>query len=150
MPVFFAMVNDREGENDMGRRLDDIPVYERIATSVSAADFNLVQRAFHRLGEPLNIPLTGLRRLELTLDREAWVVVDRDLNDMPVLAWTNFQTEGRTALHEPVSCTLQTYHMHASVILGRVIEFMAKELTSRISARQMTCEIERVVPLKKT
>lgn len=137
----------------MSRRLDDIPIYELIESSIAAADYNLVQIALNRLGgrlgDPIEIPLTGLRRLELILDRDAWIVVDHDMNDIPILAWTDFQVEGRDALHESVPCQLKTYHMHASVILERVTEFMEKELAARISEQQKACEIENVVPLKK-
>jgi hypothetical protein len=134
----------------MNGRLDDIPVYELIEASIAAANYNLVQIAFKRLGEPIEIPLTGLRRLELILDRDTWVVVDHDMNDIPILAWTDFQVEGRSALHEPVPCQLKTYHMHAKVILERVTEFMEQELAARIAALQNACEIENVTPLNKS
>lgn len=133
----------------MSGRLDDIPIYELIESSVSAANYNRVQIAFKRLGEPIGIPLTGLRHLELILDHEDWVVVDHDMNDIPILAWTDFQAGGRSALHEPVPCLLKTYHMHAKVILKRVTEFMEQELAARIAALQKTCEIENVTPLKR-
>jgi len=133
----------------MSSRLDDIPIYELIGSSITAANYNLVQIAFKRLGEPVEIPLTGLRRLELILDHDAWVVVDHDMNDIPILAWTDFQVEGRSALHESVPCHLKTYHMHAKVILERVTEFMEQELAARIAALQKACEIENVTPLKK-
>ena len=131
----------------MSGRLDEIPIYELIETSITAANYNLVQIAFKRLGEPIEIPLTGLRRLELILDHEDWVVVDHDMNDIPILAWTDFQVEGRSALHESVPCLLKTYHMHAKVILERVSEFMEQELAARIAGLQKACELENVTPL---
>jgi hypothetical protein len=133
----------------MSGRLDDIPVFERKQTTVPAADFNLVQIALNRLGEPLHIPLTVLRSLELILERESWIVVDRDLNDIPILAWTDFQSGGRTTLHAPIPCQLKTYHLHAPVILEQVTAFMEQELETRLSELQKACEIENVVPLKK-
>lgn len=133
----------------MPSRLDNIPVYEQQETTVSAADFNLVRIALKRIGETLHIPLVGLRGLELILDRESWIVVDRDLNEIPVLAWTEFQSGGRSTLHEPVPCQLKTYHMHAPVILEQVTAFMEQELAARIAERHESCEIENVVPLKK-
>lgn len=133
----------------MSSRLDDIPIYELMDSSVTAANFNLVQIAFKRLGEPIEIPLAGLRRLELILDRDAWIVVDHDMNDIPILAWTDFQVEGRSALHEPVSCRLKTYHMHAKVILERVTDFMEQELATRVAALQKACVIANVTPLKR-
>jgi hypothetical protein len=51
----------------MASRLDGIPVFELINTTVPAVEYNLVVRAIKRLGEPLYIPLAGLRRLELKL-----------------------------------------------------------------------------------
>jgi hypothetical protein len=77
-------------------------------------------------------------------------VVDHDMNDIPILAWTDFQVEGRSALHEPIPCQLKTYHMHAKVILERVSEFMGQELAVRIAALQNACEIENVTPLRKS
>lgn len=133
----------------MSRHLDDIPVYEQTETAVAAALFNRVQIALNRLGEPLEVPLIGLRSLELVLDREAWVVIDRDLNDIPVLAWTDFQCTSRVALHEPVRCWLKTYHLHAPVIVQRVANFMELELAMLIAERQKACEIENVIPWKK-
>jgi hypothetical protein len=133
----------------MSWRLDDIPIFEMSTASVAAADYNLVQLAFHRLGEPLYLPLTGLRSLELVLDHEAWVVVDRDQNDMPVLAWTDFQRQGRSALHEAVPCHLKTYHVHAPVILDQVTAFLEQELAKRIAEKQQHCDIENVTPLKR-
>lgn len=133
----------------MSSRLDNIPVYEQSETAVRAADYNRVQIAFKRLGAPVHIPLVGLRNLELILDHEAWVVVDGDLNDLPILAWTDFQNEGRATLHEPVPCLLKTYHIHAPVILERVTEFMEQELAKRIAERQGRCELDNVTRLKK-
>lgn len=133
----------------MSWRLDDIPVFELTETEVPAVDYNLVQIAIHRLGEPLSIPLSGLRKLELLLDHEAWIVVDGDLNDIPVLAWTDFQVEGRSTLHEPVRCRLKTYHQHAPLILQQVTEFMERELAKRIAERQQGQKTEKVTPLKK-
>jgi len=133
----------------MSSRLDDIPVYELIETTVPGADYNLVSLALKRLGRTIHIPLAGLRKLELIIDPEGWIVIDNDLNEVPVLAWTDFQTTGRSALHEPVQCKLKTYHMHAQVILKQVTEFMEKELAARISEQQKTCEFENITPLRK-
>jgi hypothetical protein len=133
----------------MNWRLDNIPIFELTDTAVPAADFNLVQTALRRLGEPIEIPLSGLRNLKLILDREAWIVVDGAMNDIPILAWTDFQSEGRSALHEPVNCRLKTYHQHASVILGPVTEFMEQELAKRLAERQSAAPRGKVTPLKK-
>jgi hypothetical protein len=114
-------------------RLNDIPVYERVDTHVPAVDFNRVQIALKRLGGPLRIPLAGLRSLQLILEPEAWIVVDTALNEVPVFAWTEFQTAGRIALHEPIACVLKAYHAHYGVIFAQVTQCMEKVLAERLA-----------------
>ena len=133
----------------MASRLDGIPVFELINIAVPAAKYNLVVRAIKRLGEPLYIPLTGLRGLELIIDHETWVVVDRDLNEIPILAWTEFQVEDRSSIHEPVSCSLKLYHAHAQIILSQVQEYMSRELENRIAELKSADEAEKIIPIKK-
>lgn len=133
----------------MTSRLDNIPVYEQQESTVAAADFNRVQIALKRLGKQLLIPLAGLRSLALILDQEAWIVVDRDLNEIPVLAWTGFHTEGRGSLHEPIPCVVKSYHQHAGMILQQVQDFMAEHLEEQLSLLQTRCELDNVTPLKR-
>lgn len=133
----------------MSGRLDNIPVFELIKTSVPAEEYNLVLRAIKRLGEPLYIPLTGLRSLELVIDHDAWIVVDRDLNELPVLAWTNFEIEDRSNVHLPIQCELKLYHAHAQLILAQVQEFLDRELERRIAEVQSTSGSGKVTPIKK-
>lgn len=131
----------------MGHRLDNIPVYQQRPYSVSAVDFNRAAIAIKRFGEPVRIPLTGLRSLELVLDHESWVVIDTALNDVPVLAWTDFSRTGRAALHEPVPCVLKAYHAHALVILSKVTARMESVLHERIEKYNTGSSGARVVPL---
>ena len=69
------------------------------------------------------------------LEDEAWIVVDESLNDIPVLAWVDFDTAERTGLHEPVPCRLFTYHCHANVILDKVKEGVMGVLDERLHER---------------
>ena len=103
--------------------LTDIPVYETLKTAVSAEHFNLVQIALKRLGSPIRLELPRLRTLDFLLDQETWIIVVRSLNDIPVMAWLDFETKDR-GLHEPLNCTLNLYHAHANIIHTRVIEAM--------------------------
>ncbi|MEJ2362272.1 MAG: hypothetical protein P8Z75_12740 [Gammaproteobacteria bacterium] len=118
----------------MRSRLDDLPVFEIRLGTVPAADYNLVQIALKRLGNPLRFELPRLRTLDLILESDAWIVVDRSLNDIPVLAWLDFQTGDRTNLHEPISCERRTYHTHALIIIDKVIEAMHLILGERLNA----------------
>lgn len=133
----------------MSSRLDNIPVFEFIKMTVPAAEYNLVVRAIKRLGEPLFIPLAGLRSLELIIERDAWIVVDKDLNEIPVLAWTDFQAENRSSIHVPIPCNLKLYHAHAQIILSQVQEFMERELERRITELQASSRDGNVTPIRR-
>lgn len=129
----------------MRERLDEIPVYEHRQGSVSAEHFNIVTIALKRLERPIRLELPKLRTLDLLLDDDAWIVVDRNLNDVPVMAWLDFDTRHRAGLHAPVSCTLNFYHIHAPIIIGKVMEAMDLLLGERLT--QKFPEIgEKVIP----
>jgi hypothetical protein len=117
--------------------LDDIPVYHSTQSAVSAEHFNLVQIALKRLGSPIRLLLPKLRTLDLMLDEETWIIVDRNLNDIPVMAWLDFETRNR-GLHEPLKCRLNMYHAHANIILPRVIEAMTLLLGEQLADKEMT------------
>ncbi|MES9846484.1 MAG: hypothetical protein ABW162_06860 [Candidatus Sedimenticola sp. PURPLELP] len=108
----------------MYTRHDEMPVYEHRDGQLDANHYNHVQVALNRLGEQLYLELPGLRTLALILQRDAWVIVDRALNDVPIAAWSGFETESRETLHKPVHCRIRLFHAHAEKILERVIEAM--------------------------
>ena len=112
--------------------LTDIPVYQTLKSAVSAEHFNLVQIALKRLGSPIRLELPKLRTLDFLLDQETWIIVDRSLNDIPVMAWLDFETKDR-GLHEPLNCTLNLYHAHANIIHQRVIEAMTLLLGEQLA-----------------
>ena len=102
-------------------RIENLPAYEIRKASVSARHFNRVRVALTRLGGPLCLPLKNLRDLGVYLDEELWVCYDHSLNDIPVIAWTDFDTAHRAGLHDKVSCTLRLYHSHADVVIDKVL-----------------------------
>ena len=108
----------------MNPRLQNVPVYETRQSTVPAEHFNLARMALKRLKNPLRITLPKLRSLDLILEDDAWIVVDRELNDVPVLAWLEFVTKNR-ALHEPVPCRQNLYHMHGKIIVDKTLDAMA-------------------------
>jgi len=120
----------------MRTRLDDLPVFEIQRLTVRAVDYNLVQIALKRLGTPLHIELPRLRTLELILEKDSWIVIDRALNDMPVLAWVDFGLDQRSSLHEPIPCQRRSYHTHALLIVDKVIEAMHLILGERLGKEQ--------------
>jgi len=120
----------------MKRYLDDIPVYESTRSSMSAEHFNLVQIALKRLGSPIRLELPKMRTLDFLLDEETWIIVDRSLNNIPVMAWLDFETKNR-GLHEPLECTLNMYHAHASIIYPRLIEAMTLLLGEQLAEKEI-------------
>lgn len=108
----------------MYRRLDEVPVYEYRDDNIPANYFNDVQVALKRLGEDIRFPIPRLRHLDLILQKDAWIIVDRVLNDVPVLAWTDFQVGQRDSLHEPIACRIRLYHVHGMIVMDRTLEAM--------------------------
>lgn len=115
-------------------RLNDIPVYERASVSIEAPVFNQVRLALLRLSNPLRCSLRSLRGLDVLLTDDIWVCVDRTLNDVPVLAWTDFQTKDRATLHEPIKCEVRYYHAHAHMIVSTLLADLAFELDAQLHA----------------
>lgn len=108
----------------MYSRLDDIPVFESIPSQLDATHFNHVQYALNHLGDSIRLQIPRLKHLDLILEKQAWIIVDRVLNDIPVAAWTEFETKQRENLHQPIKCKLNLYHTHAHMILEHSIEAM--------------------------
>ena len=112
-------------------RLNDIPTLKSLPSTVPAERFNRVRLALRRLENPLRIELPKLRTLDFILEDEMWAIVDRDLNDIPVVAWTDF--EYRSSLHQPVQCTLRHYHAHADAIMDKALEKLDTILEARLA-----------------
>lgn len=127
--------------------LTNIPVYKRLKSTVSAEHFNLVKIALKRLGCPIRLELPKLRTLDFLLDEETWIIVDRHLNDIPVIAWLDFDTKDRS-LHEPLNCSLNLYHAHATIIQPRVLEAMSLLLGEKLAELENSGE-SSVSPLTK-
>jgi len=117
----------------MVTRINDMPVYAARADQVDASLYNLWRRARLHLEIPLRIELPGLKQMVLVLDDDSWVVVDQCQYDLPVLAWVGFQDTGRTALHRPVTCTMNFYHYMASHLRKKVLIHMGEALQERLS-----------------
>lgn len=133
----------------MYTRHDEVPVYEFRDGMLDATHYNHVHVALNRLGESLRLDLPGLKTLDLILQRDAWIVVDRAFNDIPVVAWTDFDIERRSELHMPVHCHIRLYHANAGIILKRVLEAMELLLGEKLdeSSRE---EMAKIIPFKST
>ena len=68
-------------------RLDDVPVYALRQGKVSATHYNHVQLALKRLGDQIRLRIPKPKYPDLFLQKNAWIIVDRVLNDVPVIAF---------------------------------------------------------------
>jgi hypothetical protein len=120
----------------MYTRHNEVPVYEYQAGVIDALYYNRVQTAFKRLGQGLRLAIPQLRTLDLILQQDAWIIVDNALNDLPIAAWTDFETIERDALHTPINCQLRLFHSNASVIIKRVLEAMEALLEQQLNVTE--------------
>lgn len=117
-------------------RHNEILILDRKPGHVEAQYFNVAQTALKRLGNQWRFRIPKLNHLDLILQEDAWIVVDRVLNDMPVAAWIDFQTEGRDNLHGPVSCEIRIYHFAARMVLQPTLDAMEEHLRQCITEQQ--------------
>lgn len=114
---------------------EEFPAFASRPDAVAARPFNLWRLASRRLGLPMRLALPGLKGLELVLTDGAWICVDPQLNDMPIIAWTGFQAAAdRSALHRPIPCELRYFHIGASMVRARVLDLMERLLDERLRA----------------
>jgi len=116
----------------MYTRHDECPACASRTDQVEGRLYNLWRLADLRVGLPLRMALPGLRGLELVLTDVAWICVDPQLNDMPILAWTGFSSRGRSTLHAPVACELRYYHVGGSMVRAKVLDHMETLLHERL------------------
>jgi len=135
----------------MYTRLEGMPVYETRDAQLNALHYNHVQVGLKRIHRSLRYNIPKLQQLVLILQKEAWIIVDHSLNDMPVAAWTDFETEGRNDLHQPIKCKLKLYHAHAHLILDRTLEAMELMLGEELAEKTHSSDAETtdVLPFDK-
>lgn len=122
----------------MSMKLDDVPVIKIKPAIIEAEKYNRVRLGLIRLENPLRFALPGLRGMDVIINDKAWICVDRTLYDLPVLAWTEFETGERAGLHEPINCKLYHYHVHANVIAGTVLNTVDRLLQERLRVYRTT------------
>jgi len=113
-------------------RVDDVPCYAQRDDEVTAQLYNLWRRAKLHLTCPIRIPLESLPGMVMILDVDEWLCADARQNELPVLAWVDFEDRGRDALHEPVKCRLNYYHFAASKLRAQALAEMEQVLERRL------------------
>jgi hypothetical protein len=116
----------------MTTRIHDMPIYATRSEQMDASLYNLWRRARLHLKLPLRLKLPALKSMCLILENDCWVVVDPRHDDLPLLAWVDFQGIGRSNLHQPVACTINYYHFMASAVRPKVLAEIGAELEAQL------------------
>jgi hypothetical protein len=129
-------------------RHDEVPQLSARSGKVDALHFNHVQTALKHLGSQIRLKIPRLKHLDLIIQKDAWVIVDAVLNDVPIAAWSSFEVENRDALHEPIQCEIRFFHYAASMILNRTLEAMELML-GELLEEELPEDKSSVLPFKK-
>ena len=129
-------------------RHDEVPQLASRKGKVKALYYNHVQKALKSLGPQIRLKIPRLKHLDLIIQKDAWIIVDTVLNDIPVVAWMNFETEQRDNLHEPIQCEIRFFHFAASMVLNRTLEAMELMLGEQL-AELLSDDSTTVIPFKK-
>ncbi len=105
----------------MSTRIENVPKLRTVPASINADLYNRALLATLRLEAPLRIRLPGLRTIDVVINRDTWICLDRTMYDLPALAWTHINQKGRNALHTPIDCELHYYHIHANISAPKVL-----------------------------
>lgn len=116
----------------MFNRLKHVPPLIAVPAQIRARRYNRVRLALIRLENPIRFALTGLRHLHMILDDDSWVCVDASLNELPIVAWLDFDVRDRSSLHLPIQCRCLHYHAHADLITDRTLNAMDEVLERRL------------------
>lgn len=113
-------------------RLKEMPVYSSFPTQVGAIYYNQIRLALRRLPKPIRLELISQRNIDMIIDIDSWVGVDRSMNDMPIVAWTDFETRDRDDLFAPVTCNLHYYHAAAGLIARDALSITHRLLSEQL------------------
>lgn len=129
----------------MSTKLQNLPVYQTFADEVDIDLYRQVHLLLTRRGHSLNIDLPGLRDLRLVLEKGAWICIDTLLDDLPVMAWTQFDKKALFTKDSSVKCELIYYHSQAAVIVDSILHSLRREMSLMSSPE--VCYIDNVVDM---
>ncbi len=133
----------------MPNRLQDVPAMARARTAIAPQRYTRVRLALRRLENPLRLALPGMRGLDVLLEDHVWLCVDRTLDDLPIIAWLDFEAGAERPLHEPVPCRVQFYHFHAQGIMDAVLDHIHRLLGERLAQMAPPLGTGRVCRLRR-
>jgi len=122
------------GSQSLYTRHDEVPRLSSRAGKLEAHFYNNVQTALRRIDSQIRLTIPKLKHLDLILQKDAWIIVDKVLNDYPIAAWTDFEVQGRESLHEPIHCEIRYFHYAASMVLRQTLEAMEMILGEELAS----------------
>ena len=129
-------------------RHNEVFILDRKPGRVEARHFNIAQTALKRNKGPLRFKIPTLNHLDLLVQEDAWIVVDRVLHDMPVACWTDFDTDKRDNLHKPVTCEIRIYHFAARMVLRTALDVLANILGNSLAKRD-NAGMDNIITMNK-
>jgi hypothetical protein len=102
---------------------------------IAAEDYNRIRLGLLRERRPLRVRIDRFRCLLCILDESEWWCIDECQDNQPVLAWRNFDTRERASLNASVECDLHLYHVQAGLLMGSVLEAMARAVDAHHRSR---------------
>lgn len=123
--------------NDMAHWLDDYPALRVMQKTITASDYNRIRLGLSREKLPWRIELKKFRCLYCVLDETAWVCIDECQDDLPILAWRDFNVSQRDSLESPVTCRLFLFHTHAGLIMGSALEALVEAIEEHFKNREI-------------
>lgn len=114
---------------------DDYPALRVIKKIISAEDYNRIRIGLSREELPWRLNTPKIRCWQFVLNESAWVCIDECQDDLPILAWTDFEVARRESLEAPISCKLHLYHMHAGLVMGLALETLVETVETHYKNR---------------
>lgn len=118
----------------MNSWLKDLPNHGDAETQIDAFTYNRVRLSLLRLDSPLVVKVADLFDTEVVIDADTWLCLDVRFDNLPLCAWTDFQTHHRNNLHRPIRCRLITYHTRAYFDYYTILDTINMDLTRRLRA----------------
>lgn len=106
--------------------LEGLTPLRRLPKTIDAQCYNRIRVRLLRGTTPLRLRIPDHRGLEMIVTENAWLCVDATQGDQPIAAWSEFETAGRAALHQPVACRLSLYHIHAGLVMGSALQALTE------------------------
>lgn len=117
------------------RIVRDIPALRSMQYALDPLFFNRAQLALTRLANPLELQMDKLQ-VRLELERHCWTAFFMQHDSLPLIQWKDF-LRTRSALDQPVQCTLLLYHYHAWLLFPQVLTEMSRQLQQRLAIQHV-------------